>query len=375
MSRWSRSPTSTATGGAISLSPSRSAARRSARARRSISIFRAVPGENLDSGSEKLASKGVDGTRGGRCCARGQRRVLAWGSRHGAAARHGLLGAGNLDRGGGAVGALDRRSRRRAGRGAFSRDGGGRATDSCFWCVRRASRTGHAGSCASDSSPSRASICWRRASAAGSTRWRRSALRLHGGGSGIELVAGGPGRAARWARWPRSRRGLVDGAVPLVERPLFEDAGFDPRRSIPGGCAAGIERRFAAVEPGHLRFWDSTGVWAPEVPLPLAVVRTATGLRLSSPPVAAMRSAAGNLYLAGPETLGSTRLRCFQIALLSPAQPAPKRLRRSSSGRRFPVRRRWSRAGRSRSTACRCWSCAPRPPTRSTSSSASACAC
>ncbi len=121
-----------------------------------------------------------------------------------------------------------------------------------------------------------------------------------------ELVVGGPGRLA-------SLGPLSALAGPVVARTLFEDAAFDPQSFDTGRLHRGIERRFAAVEPGHLRFWDSAAGWAPEVPLPLAVVRTATGLRLSSPPVAAMRSAAGNLYLAGPETLGTTRLRCFQI--------------------------------------------------------------
>lgn len=139
-------------------------------------------------------------------------------------------------------------------------------------------------------------------------------------GSGVELVAGGSGRAAALgALGPlRSLTALSATSSPgdspaLVERPLFEAGSFDPLAFDSGLLHRGVDRRFVAVEPGRLRFSDAAGAWSTEVPLPLAIARTENGLRLSSPPVAPMRSAAGNLYLAGPETLGSTRLRSFQI--------------------------------------------------------------
>ena len=132
--------------------------------------------------------------------------------------------------------------------------------------------------------------------------------------SSAELIASGPGRAlALGSLRDLAARSAGGEAAPLVARPLFEAAGFDPRAFDAALLRRGVERRLAVVEPGRLRFWEWGGDWSPAVPLPLTVARTATGLRLSSPPVAAMRSGAGNLYLAGPETLGSTRLRCFEI--------------------------------------------------------------
>ncbi|MEO8198606.1 MAG: hypothetical protein ABI689_17975, partial [Thermoanaerobaculia bacterium] len=135
------------------------------------------------------------------------------------------------------------------------------------------------------------------------------------GGSAIELVAGGPGRvAALGSLAALAARSGLGGAEPLAERPLFELAGFDLRALAADLLRRGVDRRFVAIEPGRLRFGDAAGAWSSEARLPLAVARTAKGLLLSSPPVAAVRSAAGNLYLAGPEALGSTRLRCFEIA-------------------------------------------------------------
>ncbi len=132
--------------------------------------------------------------------------------------------------------------------------------------------------------------------------------------SSAELVASGPGHAmALGSLADLVARSAGDDAAPLIARPLFESAGFDSRAFDASLLRRGLERRLAVVEPGHLRFWDAVGAWSPEVPLPLAVARTARGLVLSSPPVAAMRSGAGDLYLAGPEALGSTRLRCFEI--------------------------------------------------------------
>ncbi len=143
--------------------------------------------------------------------------------------------------------------------------------------------------------------------------------------SSAEVVASGPGRAlGLGALADLAARSAGGDAAPLVVRPLFEAAGFDPRGFDAALLRRGLERRLAVAEPGQLRFWDSAGAWSAPVPLPLAVARTARGLLLSSPPVAAMLSAAGNLYLAGPEALGATRLRCFEIvAAAASAAEAP----------------------------------------------------
>ncbi len=133
-------------------------------------------------------------------------------------------------------------------------------------------------------------------------------------GSGVELVASGSGRAAALGSLTALSATASPGDSPApVEQPLFEAGSFDPLAFDSGLLHRGVDHRFVAVEPGRLRFLDAAGAWSTAVPLPLAIARTEKGLRLSSPPVAPMRSAAGNLYLAGPETLGSTRLRSFQI--------------------------------------------------------------
>ncbi len=130
-------------------------------------------------------------------------------------------------------------------------------------------------------------------------------------GQGPELVAGGPGRLATLGR-------LAELAAPVSVRPLLEAEGFDLRALQPGPVRRGVDRRFAVVEPGRLRFWEpagawSRGTWGREMALPLAVVRSAAGLRLSSPPFARVGSGSRELYLAGPEAVGSTRLRSFLL--------------------------------------------------------------
>jgi hypothetical protein len=130
----------------------------------------------------------------------------------------------------------------------------------------------------------------------------------------VELVAGGPGRAVALGSLSMlAARSAPDAASPLAERALFEAPGFDPRAFDSARLRRGVERRIAVVEPGQLRFWDFARGWSAEVALPLTVARTANGLRLSSPPVAAMGSPGGGHLLAGPEEVGSTRLRCFAI--------------------------------------------------------------
>ncbi|MDQ1347940.1 MAG: repeat-containing protein, partial [Acidobacteriota bacterium] len=125
-------------------------------------------------------------------------------------------------------------------------------------------------------------------------------------GRGPELVAGGPGRLATLGS-------LSPLAAPVAGRPLLVADGFDLRTLQPGPVRRGVDRRFAVVAPGRLRFWEPPGAWAREMALPLAVVRSSAGLRLSSPPVARVTAGSRELYLAGPEAVGSTRLRSFLL--------------------------------------------------------------
>ncbi len=137
---------------------------------------------------------------------------------------------------------------------------------------------------------------------------------------GVHLVAGGTGR---WV--DLGSLAELEGATPgppgLVERPLLDLGGRDLRQPDSGLLRRGTDDGFAAVEPGRLRLWKAAGTqsgrsaeglamaMSREVALPFAVARTATGLRLSSPPVARVRSGPGELYFAGPEVVGGTRLR------------------------------------------------------------------
>ena len=152
----------------------------------------------------------------------------------------------------------------------------------------------------------------------------------------VHLVAGGAGRwvdlgplAAQAALAPEVA-GKPAGPPGVVERPLLDLGGHDLRQPGSGTPEAGDGGRFrrrrtrpaAALESG----WHQAGTrsestqpgksaeglamaMSREVALPFAVARTSTGLRLTSPPVVSMRSAAGELYFAGPEVVGGTRLR------------------------------------------------------------------
>lgn len=125
-------------------------------------------------------------------------------------------------------------------------------------------------------------------------------------GQGPELVAGGPGRLITLGT-------LAALAAPVAGRPLLVADGFDLRTLQPGPVRRGVDRRFAVVEPGRLRLWEPAGAGSREMALPLAVVRSSAGLRLSSPPVARVTAGSRELYLAGPEAVGSTRLRSFLL--------------------------------------------------------------
>jgi hypothetical protein len=148
-------------------------------------------------------------------------------------------------------------------------------------------------------------------------------------GPGAHLVAGGTGRWVDLGSLPAlvppaSEAEIATPGLPgLVERPLLDLGGHDLRRPGPGLLKHGTEEGFAAVEPGRLQLWKSAGTqpgagglemaMSREVVLPFTVERTSTGLRLTSPPVVRMRSGTGELYFAGPEVVGDTRLRGFLI--------------------------------------------------------------
>ncbi len=115
--------------------------------------------------------------------------------------------------------------------------------------------------------------------------------------------------------------GTTPGPPGLVERPLLDLGGHDLRQPDSGLLRRGTDDGFAAVEPGRLRLWKAAGTqpgssaeglamaMSREVALPFAVARSSAGLRLTSPPVARVRSGPGELYFAGPEVVGGTRLR------------------------------------------------------------------
>jgi hypothetical protein len=165
-----------------------------------------------------------------------------------------------------------------------------------------------------------------------------------GADEGLQLVAGGDGRIVSlgsFAALDSRVADAADGARLLVERALVEAEGLDLAAFAPAPLRRGVDRRFAALEAGRLRLWQAAGP-SPDAPagaspgvsssaaadrwtrwtrwtvereaaLPLSVKRTAAGLRLASPPVAAVQSASGDLFLAGPEAVGSSRLRCYRI--------------------------------------------------------------
>ena len=165
-----------------------------------------------------------------------------------------------------------------------------------------------------------------------------------GGEGGLELVAGGPDRIVGLGSVATlgARQGAAEGGPPpVVERPLLEAPGLDLRAFSPGRLHRGVDRGFAAAEPGRLKIWRSAGKSSDgnsadgtvagngpgtltlegAAALPLVVTRTAAGLRLASPAVAVQRRAAGDFYLAGPEAVGSTRLRIFRIDAAADSAP------------------------------------------------------
>lgn len=128
-------------------------------------------------------------------------------------------------------------------------------------------------------------------------------------GAGPELLVGGLGR--------------LDSLGPLanpggVRRTLVEHPGFDLRSLAPRPLRVGVDARLAAAEVGHLR------VWAPAAgglrlishrPLPLAVERTASGLRMASPRVVEVAGSGGSTsWVAGPLAIGTSRLRSLLFA-------------------------------------------------------------
>ncbi len=123
-------------------------------------------------------------------------------------------------------------------------------------------------------------------------------------GAGAELVVGGLGR--------------LDSLGPLAApsgagRTLVEHPGFDLRSLAPHPLRVGVDSRLAAAEVGRLR------VWAPaagglrrvaERPLPFAVERTVSGLRMTSPKAAAVAGPEGSpRWVVGPLPVGRSRLR------------------------------------------------------------------
>ena len=153
-----------------------------------------------------------------------------------------------------------------------------------------------------------------------------------GGENGLELVAGGLDRIVALgpvAALGAGKGGAEGGPAPVLARPLLEAPGLDLQAFAPGRLHRGVESGFAAVEPGRMKVWRPAGTGPDgtmkdgespgtlrlerEAALPLVVTRTATGLRLASPAVAALASEAGEIYLAGPEAVGSTRLRAMRI--------------------------------------------------------------
>ncbi|HSM13280.1 MAG TPA: hypothetical protein VLA66_04370, partial [Thermoanaerobaculia bacterium] len=128
-------------------------------------------------------------------------------------------------------------------------------------------------------------------------------------GSGPELLVGGLERV----------ESLGDLAAPSASlRRLVAHPGFDLRSLHPDPLRKGVERELAAAEAGWLRVWRPDGAGglglAVESRLPLQVEREATGLEVTSPPVALLPGAEGGPGRAfcGPEARGARRLRVVE---------------------------------------------------------------
>lgn len=127
-------------------------------------------------------------------------------------------------------------------------------------------------------------------------------------GSGPELLAGGLGRLDSLGPLP---------APALPGRPRIDHPGFDLRSLAPHPLRTGVESRLAAAEVGRLRVWvpaaGSLRLDA-ELALPFTAERTASGLRLSGPPVAALSVGPERMqWIVGPVAVGRDRLRTLLL--------------------------------------------------------------
>ena len=129
-----------------------------------------------------------------------------------------------------------------------------------------------------------------------------------GGDGAQEVLVGEPGRL-----WALGAEGDAP-ARQVLAAPSFDLGSLAPGLTVP----AADRREIAAATVGSLRRWAPDGAGglalAAEHPLPVLAGREWSGLRLASPPVAAIhRAGAPPLYAVGPQPQGRDRLTTLLI--------------------------------------------------------------
>lgn len=146
----------------------------------------------------------------------------------------------------------------------------------------------------------------RSAAVAGDLEGWGKALAAIAGRDGAELVVGGLGRLATFGPLAAPR---------ATARDLVLHPGFDLRSLAPARLRVGVETSVAATEVGALRIWRPSAegglALAAQAPLPFAVERRMSGLRLDGVQVVELRptESGGRRFAVGPEAATASRLR------------------------------------------------------------------
>jgi len=133
--------------------------------------------------------------------------------------------------------------------------------------------------------------------------WTKTLVAIDVGGR-VELAVGGLGRVDRLG---------VPAAPASQPSPWLAHPGLDLRSIDYSPLARGVRTEIVSAEAGWLRIWRPEGEGAPRLDserrLPLEVEREATGLEITSPPVARLVVAEGaERVFAGPVARGARRL-------------------------------------------------------------------